>query len=222
MGDECGDHFVLVHGARHGAWCWFKLRWLLESSGRKVSCIDLAGPASTSPTPTPSDPSTTTTARCSSSSRPCRTTKNAGALSVVQAIHLFADKIKLAIFVAATMLPFGFRTDEDRKDGIPDISELGDIYVLNYGLGVDHPPTSAIMRKEFQRKLMYQLTPGEDSTLASMLLRPVPTVLGDARFGEGEEEEKRLKQVFTVDTDHSPFFAAPNELFELIVKASLI
>lgn len=85
-----------------------------------------------------------------------------------------------------------------------------------------------------------------------MLLRPVPTVLGDARFREGEKEEERWKQVkpvfiktvhdhtlkpqqqdamirrwppaedFTVDTDHSPFFAAPNELFELMVKASLI
>ncbi|OAY84302.1 Methylesterase 17, partial [Ananas comosus] len=36
--------------------------------------------------------------------------------------------------------------------GILDVWELGDIYVLNYGSGVDHPPTSTIMRKEFQRK----------------------------------------------------------------------
>lgn len=37
------EHFVLVHGEGHGGWCWFKLRWLLESSGYRVTCIDLAG-----------------------------------------------------------------------------------------------------------------------------------------------------------------------------------
>lgn len=34
---------MLVHGEGHGSWCWFKLRWLLESSGYQVTCIDLAG-----------------------------------------------------------------------------------------------------------------------------------------------------------------------------------
>lgn len=37
------EHFVLIHGEGHGSWCWFKLRWLLESSGYQVTCIDLAG-----------------------------------------------------------------------------------------------------------------------------------------------------------------------------------
>ena len=39
------EHFVLVHGAGHGAWCWFKLACLLRGSGHRVSCIDLAGAA---------------------------------------------------------------------------------------------------------------------------------------------------------------------------------
>ncbi|WVZ25246.1 hypothetical protein V8G54_003790 [Vigna mungo] len=41
MGSE-NKHFVLVHGACHGAWCWYKLKPLLESSGHKVSVLDLA------------------------------------------------------------------------------------------------------------------------------------------------------------------------------------
>ena len=53
------QHFVLVHGACHGAWCWFKL-----------ACPATASPAST---PTTSDRSMTTTRRSSSSWRPCRT-----------------------------------------------------------------------------------------------------------------------------------------------------
>ena len=35
-------HFVLVHGAGHGAWCWFKLTDRLQNAGHKVTAIDLA------------------------------------------------------------------------------------------------------------------------------------------------------------------------------------
>ncbi|XP_061341893.1 polyneuridine-aldehyde esterase-like [Gastrolobium bilobum] len=35
-------HFVLVHGICHGAWCWYKLKPLLESSGHEVTAINLA------------------------------------------------------------------------------------------------------------------------------------------------------------------------------------
>ncbi|KAK7350491.1 hypothetical protein VNO77_09181 [Canavalia gladiata] len=37
-----GKHFVLVHGAGHGAWCWYKVATLLKSSGHNVTTMDLA------------------------------------------------------------------------------------------------------------------------------------------------------------------------------------
>ena len=41
--DQKGEkHFVLVHGACHGAWCWYKLATLLRSAGHKVTVPDLA------------------------------------------------------------------------------------------------------------------------------------------------------------------------------------
>ena len=43
---------------------------------------------------------------------------SAGGLSVTHAMHLFSDRIKLAIFIAATMLPFGYETERDIKDVI--------------------------------------------------------------------------------------------------------
>lgn len=39
-----------------------------------------------------------------------------GGLSLIHAMHQFVDRIRQAIFVAATMLPFGLQTDEDKKD----------------------------------------------------------------------------------------------------------
>ncbi|KAM5576375.1 hypothetical protein ABKV19_007310 [Rosa sericea] len=35
-------HFVLVHGAGHGAWCWYKVATLLKQSGHNVTALDLA------------------------------------------------------------------------------------------------------------------------------------------------------------------------------------
>ena len=35
-------HFVLVHGACHGAWCWYKVATLLKSTGHKVTALDMA------------------------------------------------------------------------------------------------------------------------------------------------------------------------------------
>jgi|UniRef100_A0A2N9HDR1 alpha-beta hydrolase superfamily lysophospholipase len=35
-------HFVLVHGACHGAWSWYKVITLLKSAGHKVTALDLA------------------------------------------------------------------------------------------------------------------------------------------------------------------------------------
>lgn len=47
------------------------------------------------------------------------------------------------------------------KQGVPDLSEFGDIYELGFGLGSNKPPTSAMIKKEFQRKIIYQMSPQE-------------------------------------------------------------
>ncbi|CAK7340009.1 unnamed protein product [Dovyalis caffra] len=86
---------------------------------------------------------------------------SAGGLSVTQATHKFSKKIRLAVYLAATMLKMGYWTDQDIQDGVPDLSSFGDVYELGFGLGSDHPPTSAIVKKEFQRKIVYQMSPQE-------------------------------------------------------------
>ena len=169
------------------------------------------------------------------------------------------------------------------EQGVPDLSEFGDVYDLNFGLGEDHPPTSMMLRKEFQRTILYQQSSQEvciynilhgqwtnccsewiicegyspahslstfvqDSMLASILLRPFPAVLQTARFGcvddgvkspvnavhrvyiktandrtlKVEQQEAMIhrwppRKVMVMDTDHSPFFSAPDHLLELIL-----
>ncbi|PIM98291.1 Carboxylesterase [Handroanthus impetiginosus] len=175
--------------------------------------------------------------------------------SLSDAIHRFRKKkIKVAVFVAATMLKCGVVTDQDVRDGAPDLSAYGEekeVYDIGLGLGEDHPPTTILIKKELQRKILYQLSPLEDSTLAAMLLRPGPILaLTKATFEETEDaddvpriyirtsqdnittpeqqekQEAMIKKwppsdVYLLDSDHSPFFSSPFLLFGLLVKATV-
>ncbi|XP_043701076.1 methylesterase 17-like [Telopea speciosissima] len=242
-------HFVMVHGIWHGGWCWYKIRCLLESSGYKVSCLDLkaAGihPSEASSVLTFDDynqPLIDFLSALPPHDQVILVGHSAGGLSVTDAIHKLGKKIHVAIYVGATMLRSGFSTDLDIQEGSPDLSDE-----LGFGLGPDQLPTSCFVKKEFQRKLMYSLSPLEDSILASMLLRPGPLLaLMQARFSEGAEAEqvKRVyiktlhdrvlkpeqqdamvkrwppSQVFALESDHSPFFSTPFQLFTSLLKAS--
>ncbi|KAL9421866.1 hypothetical protein AB3S75_034191 [Citrus x aurantiifolia] len=250
-------HFVLVHGISGGAWCWYKVRCLMENSGYKVSCINLKG-SGTDPSDANSihsfddynKPLMDFMSSLTDNEKVILVGHSAGGLSITQASHKFGNKIRLAVYLAATMLKLGFCTDEDVKDGVPDLSAFGDdVYQLGFGLGADQPPTSAIVKQELQRKIIYQMSPQEDSTLAAMLVRPGPILaLQSARFtGENHEEVDRVPRVYikamhdrvvkpeqqdamikrwppsdvyALDSDHSPFFSAPFLLAGFLTKAA--
>ncbi|KAK2637230.1 hypothetical protein Ddye_032022 [Dipteronia dyeriana] len=251
-------HFVLVHGISGGAWCWYKIKCLMENSGYKVSCIDLKSSGIDTSDANSilsfneyNQPLLDFLSALPENEQVILVGHSAGGLSVTQASHMFGrKKIRLAVYVAATMLKLGYLTDQDFKHGAPDLSGFGDdVYELGFGLGSDQPPTSAIIKKEYQRKIIYQMSPQEDSTLAAMLLRPGPIqALLTAQFTEAdgsdgvervprvyirtvhdhvvnpEQQEAMIKRwppknVYILDSDHSPFFSAPFLLFGLIVKA---
>ncbi|KAK3022379.1 hypothetical protein RJ639_047353 [Escallonia herrerae] len=248
-------HFVLIHGLSGGSWCWYKIRCLMENSGYKVSCLDLKGAGVDR-----SDPNTVLDfqdynqplmdfmSALPDNEQVILVGHSAGGLSVTQATYKFAKKISLAVYVAATMLKTGYLTDQDVKDGVPDLSEFGNAYDLEFGLGADEPPTTAVVKKELQRKIIYHTSPQEDSTLAAMLLRPGPIqALQSARFSEEnddidtvprvyittlydrvvrpEQQDAMIKRwppskVYVLESDHSPFFSTPFVLFGLLVRAA--
>ncbi|KAK4790219.1 hypothetical protein SAY86_017523 [Trapa natans] len=249
-------HFVLVHGLGGGAWCWYKLRALMESSGYSVSCIDLK---SSGKDPTSADsvlcfdeynkPLMDLLASLHETEQVILVGHSAGGLSMTQAMREFAGKIRAAVFVTATMLRSGFCTDQDVKDGVPDLSEFGDdVYDAGFGLGLHKPPTSAIVKREFQRQILYQMSPLEDSTLAAMLLKPGPILaIQAARFADEnlaidtvprvfikavhdnvlrlEQQEAMIRrwppaETYTLECDHSPFFSATLPLYGLLVKVA--
>lgn len=253
---EKAQHFVLVHGAGHGGWCWYKVQHLLEKAGHRVTSIDLAGAGSSTLDPNKilsfhdyTLPLIEFLSQLSNSDKVVLVGHSAGGLSLTYASHLFSEKIRVAIYIAATMLPAGFCSEQDVQMGVPQLFEE---YEFRYGLGPNNPPTSTIFRKGIQQDLLYQLSPVEDVALASMLLRPTPCLAfktarfdGPAEGGGGgvervprvyiktlqdrvlksEQQEAMIKRwppnsVLCLDTDHSPFFSAARALYRMLLNAA--
>ncbi|KAG7576776.1 Alpha/beta hydrolase fold-1 [Arabidopsis thaliana x Arabidopsis arenosa] len=251
-------HFVLIHGMSLGSWCWYKIKCLMEVSGFIVTCIDLK---SSGIDPSSADSLTTfeqynqplidLLSSFPEQEQVILVGHSAGGLSVTSAIQRFPKKICLAVFIGASMLKYGLQTDEDMKDGVPDLSKHGDVYELGFGLGPENPPTSAIIKPEFRRKLLYHMSPQQECSLAALMMRPAPILaLTTAKLDEekekGQEEQvprvyiKTLldrvmkpeqqdamirrwppSQVYELESDHSPFFSNPFVLFGLLIKAAV-
>ncbi|PWA98314.1 hypothetical protein CTI12_AA021270 [Artemisia annua] len=218
-------HFVFIHGVGGGSWCWYKVKCLMKSYGYTVTCLDLKSAGID-----PSDPNKILSfddynkplidflSSLSDHEHVILVGHSAGGLSVTDATRKFPNKIRLAVYVAATMLKSGFLTEQDIKDGVPDVSEYGDVYDLEFGLGPDKPPTSAIVKKELQQKVIYHMSPQEDVTLATMLLKPGPLyAFQSAQFREENEGAEKVARLTESQSD-SP----QQESAELVFANNLI
>jgi hypothetical protein len=79
---------------------------------------------------------------------------------------------------------------------VPDLSEHGDVYELGFGLGPENPPTSAIIKPEYRRKLLYHMSPQQECSLAALMMRPAPILaLTTAKLEEEEKEKGQEEQV---------------------------
>lgn len=109
-------HFVLVHGASHGAWCWYKVVALLRLSGHDVTAIDLGAsginPKQYYEVETISDyfkPLTEFMATAVNNNslipadRVILVAHSFGGLAISQAMEIYPEKIAVAVFVSALM-----------------------------------------------------------------------------------------------------------------------
>ncbi|KAH7855470.1 hypothetical protein Vadar_025244 [Vaccinium darrowii] len=191
-------HFVLVHGIGGGGWCWYKVRTLLENSGYKVSCVDLKGAGIDRSDAKDihtfdeyNQPLIDLISSLPDDEKVILVGCSAGGLNVTDATYKFGKKISLAIYLGATMLKAGFQTEQDFKEGVPNLKEHGEVYDHGFGLGEDQPATSALMKKEFRGQLIYHLTPPEDVTLGGMLLREGPhKAIVSAKFEGGNDVDE--------------------------------
>ncbi|KAH1072886.1 hypothetical protein J1N35_025214 [Gossypium stocksii] len=178
---EKKGHFVLVHGACHGAWCWYKVITQLKSMGHKVTAKDLAG-AGIHPKqvqevqsfPDYFEPLMNFMASVQPEEKVILVGHSLGGYSISAAMERFPEKVAVAVFATAFMpgpnLPYLTISQQLNERLGPDKTMDSQFLFHN---GLDKPPTSALLGPNFLASKLYQLSPPEDLTLALTLVRHV-------------------------------------------------
>lgn len=178
--NESEKHFVLVHGAGHGAWCWYKVATLLKQAGHRVTALDMAAsgvhpkqvnevrsmkdyfqPLMEFMEPLPVD------------DRVVLVAHSAGGISISAAMERFPEKVVVAVFVTSFMhgpdlnFPSVFRKVAEGVESWMDSQH-------KFDNGLEKPPTSLLWGPNHMQSKFYNRSPPEDLTLATMLVRPHP------------------------------------------------
>lgn len=233
--------FILIHGAYHGAWCWYKVIPLLSKAGHRVVAPDLPSLGrDTTPVQQVSLDSWTHTV-CTvveAQSEPVVLVGHSrGGLLLSAVAETLPDKIERLVYVTAALLGDGkslrqLLVDDRTSQIIPNLVVAADGH-------------SSWVRDEALREVFYGESPDEDIALARLLVRPeargpagtaihvtkenfgsVPRAYIEcARDRAIPLQLQRAMQVdwpcdsvHTLDTDHSPFFSAPRQLAALLLS----
>ncbi|CAK9153122.1 unnamed protein product [Ilex paraguariensis] len=171
-------HFVLVHGACHGAWSWYRVVPLLRSLGHTVTALDLAAsgidPRQLNDIPSVSDyigPLSDFMAALPRHQKVVLVGHSLGGWALSRAMERFSEKISVAIFVTAGTPGPTLNISTLEQEWIKRFGPQLDNH-YTYGDGPNKPPTALLLGPLFLAARLYQLSPIEDLTLATTLLRP--------------------------------------------------
>jgi pimeloyl-ACP methyl ester carboxylesterase len=232
--------FVLISGAWHGAWCWDLVVPRLTAAGHKVVAPDLIGMGD-DPTP-PAHASLAAwgdqvAELIRAEAEPVILVGHSrGGLVISEAAERVPERITTLVYLAAFLIPSGRSLGEvAAENATQDAPQIL----------LPQPDGTALVRPEAVGPVFYNLTPPDLVELAQSKLGPepmssfgTPVMVTPERFGvvprvyiECAEDRalpiasQRAMQaalpcasVFTLKSDHSPFFSQPTELAEILLR----
>jgi pimeloyl-ACP methyl ester carboxylesterase len=228
------SRFVFVHGAWHGAWCWYKVLPLLVRAGHQVQAIDL--PALGEDCTPPAAATLQSYADAVGEALAVRDEPailvghSMGGIAISQAAERWPERIQKLAYLTAFLL----------RDGETLIGKASESPTRVTGLTVRSADRASTMVNPLMlAEIFYAQCPQEDVALAARLLRPqaiapmaAPQSLTATRFGrvprvyieclrdrvidpvlqKSMYQASPCERVLSIDTDHSPFFSRPDEL----------
>lgn len=184
---ERKKHFILIHGAGHGGWSWYKLHTLLTSAGHRVTAVDLAGcgvnPSQLSEISSFEEyvrPLMDAMASIPAEEKVIAVGHCWGGFALSLAMERFPNRFSAAVFIAALMpkhwSPPAATLDEFlQRDHINSLLDCQ----FQFDQEREDPLTSFTYGAQFMASTMYQNSPFEDVTLAQLLVRPSGLYLED-------------------------------------------
>ncbi|XP_062075697.1 methyl jasmonate esterase 1-like [Humulus lupulus] len=157
------SHLVLVHGAGHGAWCWYKVVTLLRSTGHNVTTIDLMASGI--------NPNHISQVNRSviDYGKPLMDFMESLPTTPANKVILVGHGLGgLSISIAMESYPRKISAAITRRSG-PSMDSK-----LIFDNGPKNLPTAVILGPKAMSTMMYQLSPPQDLVLALSLVRAFP------------------------------------------------
>jgi len=224
--------YVLVHGAAHGAWCWKKVAPILQRNGHTVVTPDLPGHGSDR-TPIQDISLKAYTDRIcevidAQEENVILVGHSMAGIVITQVAEYRPDKIRMLVYLTALLPTDGnsmFQTTEEIRNPSARIMAEDQL--------------SYVYREELLKDLFYGDCSEEDIAFAKAHLVPQatrptqePVHISESRYGRVRRVyieclqdgiippafQKKMyttvpcEQVISMNTSHSPFFSAPDEL----------
>ncbi len=237
---ETSRTFVLIAGAWHGAWCWEHVVPLLAAAGHRVLAPDLLGMGA-DPTPlagvTLASWADQIAGVVEQEADPVILVGHSrGGPVISEVAERVPDRIATLVYVSGSLIPAGCSifTTLKPEAGAADILQMRE-------------DGSAMLPSDIASAMFYNATPAERVALALPRLSPeplwthaTPLAVTPARYGRVKRayietlhdhalpiEMQRSMQaalpcdpVFTLDSDHSPFFSKPDELVRCLLSVA--
>ena len=234
--------YILVHGAWHGAWCWEKVVPLLRRAGHQVITFDLPGHGQDK-TPVAEvvlDLYVQRTSEVLATQREpvILVGHSMGGIVLSETAERYPAKIEKLIYLAAFLLQDGHSQGE--------IAQNDKDTLLVPNVVFDESGTSLTLPPEKLKEILYDDCSDEDIAWAKRHLVPqaikplttsihvtaenfdrIPRVyiecLQDKAISPACQRQMYTawpcQKVFTLQTSHSPFFSAPEQLSRLLLSA---
>ncbi|KAK1363857.1 Polyneuridine-aldehyde esterase [Heracleum sosnowskyi] len=233
MDQKMEKHFVLVHGACHGAWCWYKVATLLRSAGHKVTVLDLAASGlnqkkiqEVKSFSVYLEPLMEFMASLLAEEKVVLVGHSMGGVALSVAMERFPEKVSVAVFTTAYMLNPDLNLLSISEKVEKNIDSNMDSQVM-FDDGLDKRPTSFLFGPKMLESMVYQLTPPEassinfrplDLTLASMLVRPHPTNTDTISLEETKVTKERFGSVRRVYVIADQDIILPEEIQRWMIE----
>ena len=238
--DIPSQHFVLVHGAWHGSWCWFRLETMLENRGHTVHAVELPahGIDENTPGTTVLDDYENKVVDYldSINSKVILVGHSMGGIVISAAAEKRPRKIKKLVYLAAFLLQDG--------QSLMDLASQDTNSIVPENIVIDREKNIIDINLDAVKEIFYEESSPRWLNLAKALLKTEPMqpfftqlTLTDSNYGSIRRfyikttldkavtpqiqnimtAAMPCEKIYCINSDHSPFFTTPYELRDIIL-----